>query len=375
MVEASFPNCNDKKDEGIHVAMAMHQAITTNVGIHALRPHADLHLNTWWHPLQREMNFGSIVPPKFFVGPGSLAAAGQICIARGGQPNATIVPDDIGGGLKVYLIAPLQTAHKTLSVVKKREKKRSKKNRTNGIEKTNGEMKIPESTVSTNKNIQPLSSSLLPGAVVFLHGLGDASSSWERRMSAYFRTNVFRQPKAPVQNVSAHENKPPIPSWFDIKCLPVTTKMKKNGDNDEPNGLVSSVQMVHNLLDEIQIMHEIPPSMIVLGGFSQGGALSLVAGLSYKHSLGGIVSISGWHPCYSRLKPDKVTSNSTPIFFSSGTSDPVVQYDISKESCDLLVETFGSDRVTRNIVQRGKHSPKGKELKAACTFIQECLKG
>ena len=39
---------------------------------------------------------------------------------------------------------------------------------------------------------------------------------------------------------------------------------------------------------------------IVLIGFSQGAALSLMVGLTTLHELGGVVSLSGWIPCRMR---------------------------------------------------------------------------
>jgi poly(3-hydroxybutyrate) depolymerase len=181
---------------------------------------------------------------------------------------------------------------------------------------------------------------------------------------------------------------PPTVSWFDIQTLPISVQ--------EPGtqpiaGLEESVATIHALLDELQTIHHVLPRNIVLGGFSQGGALAIEAGTTYAHALAGIVSISGW--CPNRQASKQFT---TPIFFSSGTSDPVVLYEMSKESCNCLVQwsantstgmentsgtgstgSQGKDEthqsVVRNVVQRGKHAPKGKELKAASVFIKQCL--
>ena len=43
------------------------------------------------------------------------------------------------------------------------------------------------------------------------------------------------------------------------------------------------------------------PSRVVLGGFSQGAAMSLLTGLSSKHKLGGVVVLSGWLPLRNRF--------------------------------------------------------------------------
>jgi lysophospholipase I len=58
-------------------------------------------------------------------------------------------------------------------------------------------------------------------------------------------------------------------------------------------------------IDELitaEVDQGIDPSRIVLGGFSQGGAMSLLTGLTTKHKLGGIVVLSGWLPLRARIK-------------------------------------------------------------------------
>jgi predicted esterase len=323
------------------------------------------------------MSFGLRAQPQFVVGPSSLAAAGQICVARNGQPNVTILPNEKGSGLKMYLMAPLQQAHIFLSVVKKQmkknQKKTKKKNKNRNSEtKETATSQAPSSSRASRR--RP-SSPILPGAIVWLHGLGDTSHSWDSRFASYFTMEKgrFLQPTAPEQRVTAHistatTTAPPTVSWFDIQTLPISAQ--------EPGtppiaGLEESVATIHALLDELQTIHHVLPRNIVLGGFSQGGALAIEAGTTYAHALAGIVSISGW--CPNRQASKQFT---TPIFFSSGTSDPVVLYEMSKESCNCLVQWSANkthQSVVRNVVQRGKHAPKGKELKAASVFIKQCL--
>ena len=380
---ANTADTADTADPGIQIAAALRRAVQHGIGRDPSKAHAGIHLNTWWHPLQRQMSFGLRAQPQFVVGPSSLAAAGQICVARNGQPNVTILPNEKGSGLKMYLMAPLQQAHIFLSVVKKQMKKNKQKNKNknrNGETKETATSQAPSSSRASRR--RP-SSPILPGAIVWLHGLGDTSHSWDSRFASYFTMEKgrFLQPTAPEQHVTAHistatTTAPPTVSWFDIQTLPISVQ--------EPGtqpiaGLEESVATIHALLDELQTIHHVLPRNIVLGGFSQGGALAIEAGTTYAHALAGIVSISGW--CPNRQASKQFT---TPIFFSSGTSDPVVLYEMSKESCNCLVQwsanmenTSGSyethQSVVRNVVQRGKHAPKGKELKAASVFIKQCL--
>lgn len=46
----------------------------------------------------------------------------------------------------------------------------------------------------------------------------------------------------------------------------------------------------------------IPAERIVIGGFSQGGAMSLLTGLTTERRLGGIAVMSGWLPLRNKFK-------------------------------------------------------------------------
>jgi predicted esterase len=45
----------------------------------------------------------------------------------------------------------------------------------------------------------------------------------------------------------------------------------------------------------------IEASRIVLGGFSQGAAMSLLTGMTSTYKLGGIVVLSGWLPLRNKI--------------------------------------------------------------------------
>jgi predicted esterase len=108
------------------IAAALRAAIHSGVGVAATHTHADAHMNTWWHPLQRpELAFGAgpdAPAPSFAIGPGSLASVAQLCLLRGGQPNATVLPAATAGGLEVSLLVPLKVAHAVLQQIKARSK-------------------------------------------------------------------------------------------------------------------------------------------------------------------------------------------------------------------------------------------------------------
>lgn len=79
------------------------------------------------------------------------------------------------------------------------------------------------------------------------------------------------------------------PSWFDIKRLPPFTH-----EFDE-SGVTESINLIEQLI--LGEMHTgIDPKRIILAGFSQGAALSLMVALTSLHDIGGVASFAGWIP-------------------------------------------------------------------------------
>ena len=59
--------------------------------------------------------------------------------------------------------------------------------------------------------------------------------------------------------------------------------------------MLESKRLISQLVeDEIKV--GTPPHRILLGGFSQGGAMSLLVGLTGEHQLAGLAILSSWLP-------------------------------------------------------------------------------
>lgn len=64
---------------------------------------------------------------------------------------------------------------------------------------------------------------------------------------------------------------------------------------EDTEGIEKAATAVLSLIEE-EIKGGIASQRIVIGGFSQGGALSLYSSLRTSHSLGGVVALSCWLP-------------------------------------------------------------------------------
>uniref|UniRef100_A0A8U7N3E7 palmitoyl-protein hydrolase n=1 Tax=Corvus moneduloides TaxID=1196302 RepID=A0A8U7N3E7_CORMO len=127
-------------------------------------------------------------------------------------------------------------------------------------------------------------------AVIFLHGLGDTGHSWADALSSirlpYVKYICPHAPRIPV----TLNMKMVMPSWFDLMGL------TPDAPEDEA-GIKKAAENIKAIIEH-EMKNGIPPNRIILGGFSQGGALSLYTALTCQHQLAGIVALSCWLPLH-----------------------------------------------------------------------------
>ena len=105
------------------------------------------------------------------------------------------------------------------------------------------------------------------------------------RNKAKFEETKFIFPNAPQIPITGNMGMR-MPGWYDIFEFGDLT----NRTEDEV-GIVRSQKVFHSLIAE-EIKAGIPAERIVLGGFSQGGAMSLLAGVTCPTRLGGVFGLS-----------------------------------------------------------------------------------
>ena len=82
------------------------------------------------------------------------------------------------------------------------------------------------------------------------------------------------------------------PAWFDMFHLPPCTSCGVPGSAES----IARIEQI--ILSEMHTLTQ--PSRVVVAGFSQGAALSMLLALTTLHDLGGVASLSGWIPHKSR---------------------------------------------------------------------------
>lgn len=170
-------------------------------------------------------------------------------------------------------------------------------------------------------------------SILILHGLGADANDFVPVASQLDLRAVgpvrFVFPNAPVRPISVSGGMP-MRGWYDILSFESLA-----GREDEP-GLRASAADVQALIER-ELALGIPASRIVLAGFSQGGAMTLLAGLRAKHRLAGLMGLSGYLPLAATTAAERHAANAgTPVFLAHGRFDPVVPFALGVAARDGL---------------------------------------
>lgn len=169
-------------------------------------------------------------------------------------------------------------------------------------------------------------------SIVVLHGLGADGSDFvpiarELDLSAIGPVR-FVFPHAPVRPVSLNGGMR-MRAWYDIYPPGPVRR-------EDEAGLRASVLEVQALLDA-EAARGIAPERTVLMGFSQGCAMTLLAGLRAPQRLAGLAGLSGYLPLAATTAAERSTANrDVPLFLAHGRFDPVVVQERGVAARDTL---------------------------------------
>ncbi|HEX5374192.1 MAG TPA: alpha/beta fold hydrolase [Aquabacterium sp.] len=170
--------------------------------------------------------------------------------------------------------------------------------------------------------------------LIILHGLGADGSDFEPVCQALARDLAdlgplrFVLPSAPVMPVSMNGGYR-MRAWYDIRP-------HNHPEREDPVSMRASLQAIHTLIDQ-QVARGIPAEGIVLMGFSQGCAMTLLAGLRYPQRLAGLVALSGYLPLADTTQAERHAANArTPVFMGHGDADGVVPMQRGQQAYAVL---------------------------------------
>jgi phospholipase/carboxylesterase len=168
--------------------------------------------------------------------------------------------------------------------------------------------------------------------VLILHGLGADGRDFLPVAEQLDLSSVgpvrFIFPNAPVMPVTINGGYQ-MPAWYDILGADLTQRQ------DEA-GLRHSQQAIDALIER-EKSRGVASHRIVLAGFSQGCAMTLMTGLRHPDRLAGLLCMSGYLPLADKTAAERSVANQdVPIFMAHGTRDPVVLLPRATASRDHL---------------------------------------
>ena len=107
----------------------------------------------------------------------------------------------------------------------------------------------------------------------------------------------------------------------------------------EPDSFSKSLQSLEDFIRDLA--QEMKFGKVIVGGFSQGGTLSLAYGLTHQNEVAGIMNFSGFladHPALSPTLPSPPSPGPPSILWSHGTQDPAIPFALAVEGRAQLRE-------------------------------------
>ncbi|KAF6730489.1 Acyl-protein thioesterase 2 [Oryzias melastigma] len=175
-------------------------------------------------------------------------------------------------------------------------------------------------------------------AVIFLHGLGDTGHGWAESLAKIQPSHVkIICPHAPIIPVTLNMRSM-VPAWFDLMGL------SPDSPEDE-SGIKRAAENIKAIIEH-EARNGIPSNRIILGGFSQGGALSLYTALTCQHPLAGVVALSCWLPLHKSFPSASGCNKNLPIMQCHGDMDAMIPRQFGAMTAEKLKFIVNPQMVT-----------------------------
>lgn len=178
----------------------------------------------------------------------------------------------------------------------------------------------------------PTSDPAHSAAFIYLHGLGDDAEGVENLGDQF--QSAGKLPYMQWIFPNALENHDAMQrAWYTPTPLsPFPSQRPELDDPEDEDGLKQSVAYVESLVDDL-VARGIPPNRIVIGGFSQGCAVTLLTGLmssKYAGKVAGVAGLMGYLPLTDQIQKMRSeaglpeTVGEVPVLLARGNRDMLV---------------------------------------------------
>lgn len=172
-------------------------------------------------------------------------------------------------------------------------------------------------------------------------------------------------------------------AWYTPTAWPSASTSRPELEEDEDeDGMMKSVAYIESLIDAC-VNKGIPPERIVLGGFSQGCAMSLLTDIiskKYGGRLAGIAGLMGYLPLCHRLQDLRAHADLPPnvghveMFLARGQKDQLIPRRVWSQSLKTLeVLGFEQSSMEAHEYEGVGHGLTGVVLRDLCNWLERVL--
>lgn len=185
-------------------------------------------------------------------------------------------------------------------------------------------------------------------SVILLHGAGGSNTEFLPLLPHFTPADTavrFVLPNAPWRRVTLFD-KMRMRAWYDVVHADLDTE-------EDTAGILAAQQSLVDLMAR-EMSRGFPPERILLGGFSQGGAIALYTTFTHPHRLAGAIALSAYLPRAAACAASKQRCPGTPIYMAHGSADTLVPAArahsvarfLSSRGCPVHFATFPMEHAT-----------------------------
>ncbi|KAJ4389611.1 hypothetical protein N0V93_007082 [Gnomoniopsis smithogilvyi] len=230
--------------------------------------------------------------------------------------------------------------------------------------------------------LEPSPDASTKSSIIFLHGLGDDGRGTGYGLAQQFQIyEKLPQTKwvLPTANIDPAVGQR---CWYKPHDLPSPLKPKVPGhdddqdameadDEEDEEGILRTVEYIDSLVTA-EVEDGVDPRRIVVGGFSQGCAVSMVWGLkgTWRDKVGGVFGLSGYFPKVKAVMPSPTTSAeaedgkyASKWFFGHGLADQLVSTTLFADGQKRLQHFIPREHVEGHVYEGLGHDVGGGEIR------------
>lgn len=169
-------------------------------------------------------------------------------------------------------------------------------------------------------------------SVILLHGGGGHNREFVSLVQHFMPSRAhirFVFPNAPQMSLTLFGGTR-VRAWYDVRDADLQCE-------EDQVRIRKSAQWLEGLIER-ERGRNIAGERIVVGGFSQGGAIALYLAARYPQRLAGVIALSAYLPLMEEIRAQPAERlEPSPVFIGHGCADDLVSVSLAEQSARVLV--------------------------------------